>query len=50
MAVVEMRNQTVVWHHGAYKQRGFGFEERLGWFLQLGLYVLLYGPLGGGLL
>ena len=29
--------------------RGFGFLERLGWFLQLGLYVLLYGAVVGGL-
>ena len=28
---------------------GFGFQERLGWFLQLGLYVLLYGAMAGGL-
>ena len=28
---------------------GFGFQERLGWFLQLGLYVLLYGAVVGGL-
>ena len=28
---------------------GFGFQERLGWFLQLGLYVLLYWALVGGL-
>ena len=28
---------------------GFGFQERLGWFLQLGLYVLLYGAVVGSL-
>ena len=28
---------------------GFGFQERLGWFLQLGLYVLFYWALVGGL-
>ena len=28
---------------------GFGFQERLGWFLQLGLYVLLYWALVDGL-
>ena len=28
---------------------GFGFQEKLGWFLKLGLYVLLYGALVGGL-
>ena len=33
---------------GAYAG-GFGFQERLGWFLQLGLYVLLYWALVGGL-
>ena len=37
MVAVLMRNHTV------------GFQERLGWFLQLGLYVLLYGALVGGL-
>ena len=28
---------------------GFSFQERLGWFLQLGLYELLYGAVVGGL-
>ena len=28
---------------------GFGFQERLGWFLQLGLYVFLYWALVGSL-
>ena len=28
---------------------GFGFQERLGWFLQLGLHVIPYGALGCGL-
>ena len=28
---------------------GFGFQERLGWFLQLGLYVLVCWALVGGL-
>ena len=28
---------------------GFGFQGRLGWFLQLGLYVFLYGAVVGGL-
>ena len=49
MAVVEMRNQTVVWHQGAHAHGGLGFQERLGWFLQLELYVLPYGALGCGL-
>ena len=49
MAVVEMRNQTIVWHQEAHKLGGFGFQERFGWFLQLGLYVLPYGALGCGL-
>ena len=46
VAVIEMRNPTVAVHQGA---GGFGFQKRLGWFLQLGLYVLLYRALVGGL-
>ena len=49
MVVFEMRNHTVVMHQGVHMLEGFGFQERLGWFLQLGLYVLLYGALVGGL-
>ena len=30
VVVVEMRNQTVVWHLMAQRQGGLGFQERLG--------------------
>ena len=36
-AVVEMGSHTVAAQKGGTYGGGFGFQERLGWFLQLGL-------------
>ena len=51
VAVVEMRIHTIAAavHQGGHTLEVFGFQERLGWFLELGLYVLLYWALVDGL-
>ena len=36
MAVVEMRNQTVVWHQGAHRQ-GIRFPGEIGVILPIGI-------------
>ena len=49
VVVFEMRNHICCCAARGTYGGGFGFQERSGWFLQLGLYVLLYGALVGGL-
>ena len=48
VAGAEMRIHAVVVQQEAHMEEVV-FQERFGWFLQLGLYVLLYKVMAGGL-
>ena len=55
VVVAGVRTHAAVVHQEAHTEevlvskRGFVFQERFRWFLQLGLFVLLYGVVAGGL-
>ena len=45
MVVVEVRNQTVVWHQGAHKQ-GIGFPGKIGMILPIGIVCITVWSIG----